>query len=201
MKTDKRTKHGLSRSRVYSIWRCMRARCDVSRKHVEARYAGRGIVVCDAWQKFENFFADMGFPPTANHSIDRVDNDKGYSKENCRWATYVEQARNTDANAYIKVGDERRCKSEWCEVKGISRSNLDARVRKGVTGEALFVKPRAQQRQGRPVASFREDSFIVDVFPNAKQAACDTGIGYASIHKCLAGYRPQGGGRVWTYAA
>lgn len=87
----------------YFIWRAMRERC--SGKTADARlYSERGITVCDEWQSFEAFYADMGPRPSASHSIDRVDNDKGYFPDNCRWATPVVQRRNQ--RRYIAVHGE-----------------------------------------------------------------------------------------------
>ena len=81
--------------RVYRIWNAMRQRChNPNQPHYE-RYGGRGITVCDEWRKsFEAFYRDMGDPPSPDHSIDRIDNDRGYEPGNCRWATAAQQNRN-----------------------------------------------------------------------------------------------------------
>jgi hypothetical protein len=80
----------------YRSWTSMLERCRNAKRHNYHRYAERGIGVCERWQEsFLNFYADMGERP-AGTSLDRIDNTKGYSPDNCRWATPVEQSRNRD---------------------------------------------------------------------------------------------------------
>lgn len=87
------TTHGMARTSTYHIWRAMLQRCTNPNDVGFAEYGGRGITVCKRWYKFENFLADMGERPTML-SLDRANNNKGYCKENCRWATRKEQANN-----------------------------------------------------------------------------------------------------------
>lgn len=78
----------------YNSWRSMRERC-LNPKYVKwHRYGGRGITICDRWDIYENFLADMGRKPSSKHSLDRINNEGNYEPSNCRWATNKEQCAN-----------------------------------------------------------------------------------------------------------
>lgn len=97
----------MTKSAEFKIWSGMLARCTNANDAGYPNYGGRGITVCERWlESFENFYADMGLRP-AGRSIDRVDNDKGYSPENCRWATPTEQALNRRKRRMTPIS---RCK-------------------------------------------------------------------------------------------
>lgn len=92
------------RDAVHDTWKSMRSRCLNSSSPKFADYGGRGITVCERWNSFENFLADMGERPSKLHSIDRINNDGNYEPGNCRWATKAEQSRNTRTTQMNIVG-------------------------------------------------------------------------------------------------
>lgn len=103
--TDK-TIHGFcGRKKIRSEWKCwtkMKERCLNKNDRSYHRYGGRGITVCDSWlESFENFISDMGLKPSPKHSIERMDNNLGYSPDNCRWATAIEQSNNRRDNRIV----------------------------------------------------------------------------------------------------
>lgn len=86
-------RHGLSYSNVYRVWSLMKERCSNPNNKDYKYYGGRGIKVSEPWLIFDNFYADMGTPPKGMQ-LDRIDNNSGYSKENCRWVTPKENSAN-----------------------------------------------------------------------------------------------------------
>jgi len=87
--------HGATDTFEWRCWMAMRKRCNYEKHPRYKHYGGRGIKVCDRWQNsFENFLADMGAAPDNTHSIDRIDNNKGYSPDNCRWLPKKLQSAN-----------------------------------------------------------------------------------------------------------
>lgn len=134
-----RLTHGQTNSRTYKSWAGMIGRSQ-NPKHIEyERYGARGITVCKEWQEFAGFFADMGERPKGM-SIDRIDVNQGYCKENCRWATPKEQARNTRRNVLITIDGETKTVAEWVELTGAAKDKtVYQRIKKGLTGrEALY---------------------------------------------------------------
>ena len=85
---------GKNRTKTYRIWVSMRQRCNNPRNSAYKYYGGRGIAVCDRWQSYKDFFADMGACPVG-YSIERIDNDGDYDPQNCKWIPRGEQWKNT----------------------------------------------------------------------------------------------------------
>lgn len=131
------TTHGLSNSsvkgyasRTYGVWQAMRDRCSNPNRKDFYRYGGRGITVCERWQQFEHFLADMGEAP-AGLTLDRIDNNAGYAPENCRWATRHQQTYNSSHMKYIEHRGETMCLSAWQKKMGVKPHTYYSRLRRG----------------------------------------------------------------------
>lgn len=108
-----------SRSAEYRSWLSMLNRCRNRNLDCYPDYGGRGITVCERWaSSFESFLADMGPRPSAEYSLDRINNDKGYEPSNCRWATRREQGCNKRNNHVVEYGDQMVALSEYCRRTG-----------------------------------------------------------------------------------
>lgn len=110
--------HRMSRTPEHNTWCEIRRRCEDPNRENYATHGARGIKVCDRWQVFENFYADMGDRPDDRHSIERIDNDGDYEPENCRWATAKEQMLNTRRNLIITAFGETAPLGAFIEATG-----------------------------------------------------------------------------------
>lgn len=136
-------RHGQSYTPEYTAWKNMIRRCSCPTAQAYPFYGGRGIKVCEAWaDSFEAFIADMGPRPSADHSIERLDNDGNYEPGNCVWATQEEQNRNRSNTArYTFYGVEKTI-GEWSKETGISVANLHYRIKKGWPHEQVFSQEK-----------------------------------------------------------
>ncbi len=126
-----KTTHGYANKiPEYRIWKSMTGRCNNKNNESFNNYGGRGIRVCRRWLKFENFLLDMGKRPSKNHSIDRLNNDDGYSKNNCRWATSNQQNRNKRSNINILFNGKTQCLKDWAKELNMAYLTLYDRIHK-----------------------------------------------------------------------
>lgn len=133
--------HGMKNSREYGIWDAMRKRCLKPNMPSYKYYGAKGISVCEKWMKFEGFFEDMGF--SNGLCLDRLDNTKGYEKENCRWVTYKENNRNKSNNVRV----EGKTLAEWSEETGVSQQVFFYRINKmGMSPLAAVTTPLMRGR-------------------------------------------------------
>jgi hypothetical protein len=115
MKEPRYIIHGMCHTREYVVWSDMKRRClnpNIKNYHL---YGGRGIAVCKRWNKFTNFFKDMGKRPTTKHSLERRNNNKGYSPANCYWATDYEQSRNKRTNVRYEMDGVSMILTDWAK--------------------------------------------------------------------------------------
>lgn len=110
-------------SRSYAVWQAMMQRCNDSNCKAYPRYGGRGIKVCSRWREYQNFLSDMGIPPDGLQ-LERIDNDAGYSPENCKWATRNEQATNRCTTHWVTFDGETRSVSQWAAHLGVTRDAI-----------------------------------------------------------------------------
>lgn len=139
--------NGLSKTRLHKIWVSMHARCECEKHESYKIYKDKKI--CDEWHSIPNRAKQTGFLAfyewAINNgyrddlSLDRIDNAKGYSPENCRWVTIKQQARNTTKNIVIEMYGEKHILIEWCEIFGISQVKIQHTVKRhGLTYQQAF---------------------------------------------------------------
>lgn len=115
--TERLTTHGMYGTPLYICWSDMLQRCRDPNNKLYHRYGGRGIVVCDEWKSFENFnrwAMDSGY--MAGLTIDRINNDKGYYPENCRWVDRITQGNNTSKNRRVSYHSMNKTVAEWARL-------------------------------------------------------------------------------------
>lgn len=132
LKEGIRRTHGKSHTKLHNIWCGMRARCKDKNLEAYKYYGGRGISVCEEWDKsFEAFYEwSMGNGYSDELSIDRIDVNGNYEPSNCRWATAKEQARNMRTNRLLTFNGETKPMAEWGEIMGLRSSTIQYRLDK-----------------------------------------------------------------------
>ncbi len=135
-------KHG---TKLYNTWMNVRQRCRNEKHPSYKNYGGRGIDYDPSWEDFSVFSADVGEPPSDRHSIDRIDNSKGYYKDNVRWAVRSVQSRNTRQNIWVEIDGVTKCLYDWCDVYGLSAGSVYRRISKGEDLVSAITRPKAQR--------------------------------------------------------
>ena len=123
-------KHGLRHTVIYDTWRHIRRRCNYPNDKAYKNYGGRGITVCAEWQNdpvaFYTWAISNGWQKGL--SLDRIDNDKGYSPDNCRWTDRKTQSNNRRCTPHITYNGETHTIKEWSEITGIKYHTLFVRI-------------------------------------------------------------------------
>lgn len=134
-----RTKHGMYRTKAYKRWVYMKNRCNT-----DPKYTSKGITVCDRWlHDFQAFYDDMG-EPFEGATLDRIDGTKGYSPDNCRWATYKQQNNNLSSNVLVSGKTVARIAEEI----QLSHNTVAYRLKKGLDVYAPPIKDRTHCKAG-----------------------------------------------------
>ena len=136
-----------TQQRAYYSWRNMRRRCTNPSDDAYPNYGGRGITVCERWESYDAFFEDMG-NPAPGLSLDRIDNSKGYSPENCRWATVREQLNNQRRNVVIEHSGIKMTIGQWAAHLGLQYDTLYKRLERMGPDKALAVGYLNEWRHG-----------------------------------------------------
>lgn len=192
--------------RIHTAWKNMLQRCENPSCDGYARYGGRGISVCAEWHKFEPFYRwSLSHGYSENLTLDRRDNDKGYSPDNCRWVTQKENSRNRGNNYLITFNGETLCVSEWAERVGISHQAMCERLISGGWSleEALTIRKRtrkAQQISARKnIIQISKDGKIISAWNSISNASESLGIPSSNISRALKNKNHTAGGFCWRY--
>jgi len=138
----KQERHGRRGSPEYMVWMDMKRRCYQPHRKEYVFYGARGIVMCDSWKSsFVAFFEDMGERPSPKHQIDRVDVNGNYCKENCRWATPMENSNNKRNNVILTLNGRSMTISQWAREMNVFKMTLVKRKNRGWTDEEILTKP------------------------------------------------------------
>lgn len=147
--------HTLSKTRFYKSWQGMRTRCYNPNDQSYNSWGGRGITVCDEWLDFQGFYDDM-FPDYCEHAyqfgekettIERIDVNGNYNPNNCRWATWKEQANNTRNSCFIKYKGKKQTIAEWAREFNIKDATLRNRIKRGKSIKNIFRKINSYVRK------------------------------------------------------
>jgi hypothetical protein len=124
--------HGMWNIPEYTVWQQVKDRCLNPNSQKYRRYAGRGIQICERWSvSFVHFYEDMGPRPSPKHSLDRIDNDGDYHKDNCRWTTSIVQTNNRSDNVFLVFNGRRQTLANWSRELGFKPGLIRLRLNRG----------------------------------------------------------------------
>jgi lambda repressor-like predicted transcriptional regulator len=166
--TKKRTRtverHGMTGTPEYRAWSAMRRRCNKHTCGFFYLYGARGINICPEWSSFKQFFADIGPRPGPEYSIGRIDNDLGYSPDNCRWENKEQQSRNTRRSRLISYNGKTQCRKDWAEEYGIDNNTLKQRLEHGWSMQEALTLPAYEKHPRYRLVSYRDRTQTVSAW-------------------------------------
>lgn len=193
--------------RIHTAWKNMLGRCE-NKQHVSYKfYGGRGITVCEVWKTFQPFYEwAIANGYADNLTIDRINNNEGYSPSNCRWVTAKTNERNRNNNRRITLNGETRCVSDWAERLGISPQALTERLDSGAwtVEEALTFgkngRPVKQPLFKKAVIQISKNGEFVQRWDSIGDAASALNIPASNISRALTKSFYTARGYCWRYA-
>lgn len=189
-KSSHRRKHGHSQhadgrnkaTKEYSTWSGMKGRCLNKKDTRYFDYGGRGISICREWiDSFESFLSDMGVAPSADHQIDRIDNNGNYEPDNCKWASRTENSNNKRNNYNLTINGETKTLANWEKFSGINQSTIKRRVTREWSSDKLLLPVSGTGNRAKKVST--PDG----LFDSVKKAALHYGMGQTWIYERLNG--------------
>lgn len=183
--------------REYEIWKAMRQRCLNKKNKAYKNYGGRGIKISKEWNSFETFLKDMGRKPDKK-SLDRINNESNYSKENCRWATRKLQSRNKRNNRILELNGEKKILQDWANEFKISSLLVFKRLKRGWSLQKALTEKSKFGKQNKSVIMKKEGK-VIKIW-NSMSEAGRNGFNAAHICQCCTGKRPTHQGFEWQYA-
>lgn len=137
--------HGMTYSPTWMSWNAMHQRCSLNRAVLFKNHSAKGISVCDEWSDFMKFYNDMGERP-AGMTLDRIDNEKGYFKENCRWATRYQQIINRSCTVYVEIFGINMPRAFWLGLTGTDISTFEQRRERGWSAALAAFSPPKEKK-------------------------------------------------------
>ena len=150
-------RHGLTDTPTHISWVNMNHRCGNSNATQYRYYGGKGISICERWKSFEAFLADMGERPDGT-TLDRIDNSKDYSPDNCVWSSRKQQSRNRSMNIQLSFNGKTQIVSEWSAETYIPYKTLLNRIHKGWSAQKALTQP--VRGHARTIAQLDKEGFF-----------------------------------------
>jgi hypothetical protein len=173
-----------SEIKEYRVWQGMKARCYNKNSNSYKYYGEKGITVCDEWlNSFETFLKDMGNKPGLRYSIERINNLKGYSKENCKWALIQEQNSNKGNNVYIEVDGVKLTVAGWAKKLGVNHMALRNRLKKGWSEQDTIKIPIKKN----PEIKYTKEVImkLVEIGVKIEDIAYISGVEFNTIYRII----------------
>jgi len=163
-KAEQHKKKFREKNGLYSLWAGMNNRCHNPKDHAYKDYGGRGISVCHEWRGpggYQQFMKDMPPRPTRRHTLDRIDNQLGYSRDNCKWSTREEQGANKRTTKLVTLCGRTQTKSQWSRELGMSPTGFNNRLQRGWSEEEILQPVNAMKQPPLSKARLLENAAVM----------------------------------------